>query len=98
MREAAFILFVLFLLFGLTALRYRKQIANILALGRTLKEMRARSDAELPREERQAAKALDLRSCAGCGTWIDMNTAIKFDRNTYYCSKECVQRAMTSAQ
>ncbi|KXK06997.1 MAG: hypothetical protein UZ17_ACD001000314 [Acidobacteria bacterium OLB17] len=40
MREAAFILLILFLLFGLTAFRYRKHIAGILAFGRSLREIR----------------------------------------------------------
>jgi len=97
MREAVFILFVLFLLFGLTALRYRKQIAGILALGRTLKEIRESSKGEVPAYEEKIPAALELRSCTGCGTWIDTSTAIKFDQNTFYCTKECVQRAMASS-
>ncbi|MBX7060612.1 MAG: hypothetical protein K1X52_03065 [Pyrinomonadaceae bacterium] len=97
MREAAFILFVLFLLFGLTALRYRKQIAGILALGRTLKEMKENARSDHPAEQINDQASRELRSCAGCGTWIDTSAAIKFDRNTFYCSKECVQRSMASA-
>ena len=97
MREAAFILFVLFLLFGLTALRYRKQIAGILALGRTLKEMKENAQRDQAIEQIKHQASLELRSCAGCGTWIDTSAAIKFDRNTFYCSKECVQRSMASA-
>ncbi|MCC7308069.1 MAG: hypothetical protein IT173_10925 [Acidobacteria bacterium] len=97
MREAAFIFFVLFLLFGLTALRYRKQIAGILALGRTLKEMKQNARSDHPAEQINDQASRELRSCAGCGTWIDTSAAIKFDRNTFYCSKECVQRSMASA-
>lgn len=97
MREAAFILFVLFLLFGLTALRYRKQIAGILALGRTLKEMKENARSDHPAEQINDQASRELRSCAGCGTWIDTSAAIKFDGNTFYCSKECVQRSMASA-
>ncbi|HQZ81865.1 MAG TPA: hypothetical protein PLR83_01475 [Pyrinomonadaceae bacterium] len=97
MREAVFILFVLFLLFGLTALRYRKQIAGILALGRTLREMREGTTTETAATKEKVPAALELRSCSGCGTWIDTNTAIKFDKNTLYCSKECVQRSMASS-
>ncbi|HMM79406.1 MAG TPA: hypothetical protein PKC65_05230 [Pyrinomonadaceae bacterium] len=97
MREAAFILFVLFLLFGLTALRYRKQIAGILALGRALKEMKGNSQGGQPGEQIKDQASRELRSCAGCGTWIDTSAAIRFDRNTFYCSKECVQRSMASA-
>ena len=97
MREAAFILFVLFLLFGLTALRYRKQIAGILALGRTLRDMKENSQRDHPVEQIKDQASRELRACAGCGTWIDASGAIKFDRNTVYCSKECVQRSMASA-
>jgi len=97
MREAVFILIVLFLLFGLTALRYRKQIAGILALGRTLKEIRENATVAVPAQKEQAPAALDLRSCSACGKWVDTNTAIKFDQNTFYCSKECVQRSMASS-
>ena len=98
MREAVFILFVLFLLFGLTALRYRKQIAAILDFGRTIREMKEGAAADIPRQRKEAAPAArELRSCAGCGKWIDTSTAIKFDQNTFYCSKECVQRSMASS-
>ena len=98
MREGVFILFVLFLLFGLTALRYRKQIAAILDLGRTIREMKEGAAAEIPLQKKEAAPAArELRSCTGCGKWIDTSTAIKFDQNTFYCSRECVRHSTASS-
>lgn len=97
MREAAFILLILFLLFGLTAFRYRKHIAGILAFGRSLREIRENANAAAPSYE-EKTPALELRSCTACGKWVDPATTVRFPPDTYYCSNECVQKVMASAQ
>jgi len=94
MREVAFILFVIVILLGLTALRYRKQISALLSFGKMLSD--ARENARGPRTVPAVPeKKGELVACTRCGTWTPKNNAIRFDAATYYCSKDCVRAALT---
>ena len=88
MREAAFVLFVVFLLAGLTALRYRKQIAALLAVGRALREAR---DPRTLQEESGASTTAknDLIRCSRCGVWVPEQKAIS-RAGAAYCSASCL--------
>lgn len=93
MREAAFILFVVFILFGLTALRYRKQIAALLSFGKMLSD--AREQGKAIREQPVSAKRSELVACSRCGTWTPVDNAIRFSPTTFYCSKDCAKAAIS---
>lgn len=93
MREAIFILFVLVVVLGLTAFRYRKQIRFALEIWRTMKGVRELQK-EVPRNEVNASAASprgDLVNCGKCGKWVPESTAIKFGPTIYYCSTECLR-------
>lgn len=92
MREAAFILFVMILLLGLTALRYRKQIAALLSFGKMLSD--AREQGKAMRSPDPGVTKDELVACSRCGTWSPKSTAIRFSSTTYYCSNECVKAAV----
>lgn len=95
MREAIFILLVVFVLFVLTAIRYRKQIAGMIGLARMLKQAK-RSAAESfkafpPRTE----KSTQLVNCSKCDIWVLKNKVVKF-REGYICSNVCEKAAQSA--
>ena len=90
MREAVFILFVAFLLLGLTAIRYRKQIAALLELARVLKGGAlppSPSGHSIPGRD---GVSIPLVNCSTCGIWVPETKAVKFGGH-YICSKDCIK-------
>jgi len=88
MREAIFILLVLFVLFALTAIRYRKQIAGMIGLARMLKQAK-RSAAEPSKSiPGQTEKSTQLVNCSKCDIWVPQSKAVKF-REGFICSTVC---------
>lgn len=88
MKEAFFIIFVVFLLFGLTAIRYRKQIAGLIGLARMLKDAKdAAGQGRSIRGHDQGS--VQLVNCAKCGVWVPQNKAIKLRDGYFYCSDIC---------
>ncbi len=86
MRDALFILVVVFVLAALSAIRYRRQISGVIRVTRMLRETtRAVATSPQPRE----AKSIPLVNCSKCGVWVPRNKAIKI-RDTYYCSDACL--------
>ena len=90
MRDAIFILFVALILLGITAIKYRKQIAGMIGVARMLKE------AAQPRPGGQRSvpgdtgKSIPLVNCTKCGVWVPQNKARKVG-DLFFCSDECVR-------
>lgn len=93
MREILVILIVILVLLGLTALRYRKQIAGILGLARALKDAKETigQSRTITSDE---ARSIPLVNCSKCGVWVPQNKARKIGE-IFYCSDECVQLQKT---
>ena len=92
MREAFVILIVLAVLVGLTAIRYRKQIAAMMHIWRSLKSMRQQA----AQRQVQPEKPEDLGplvNCSKCGTWVPEQRGIKLRGGTFYCSSNCLETA-----
>ncbi len=87
MRDAIFILIVAAILFGLTAIRYRKQIVGIIGVARMLKD--ASSGKAIINTAGPPEKTIPLVNCKKCGVWVPQNKAHKVGSN-YYCSDECL--------
>ena len=95
MREAIFILLVLFVLLGLTAIRYRKQIAGMIGLAHMLKQAK-RSAAERSKTfPANAEKSTQLVNCSKCDIWVPQNKVVKF-REGYICSNVCEKATQTA--
>ncbi len=94
MREIFVILVVIVVLLGLTALRYRKQIAGILGLARALKDAKdaVGQSRAIGSDEKTS---IPLVNCSKCGVWVPQNKARKIGE-IFYCSDECVQLQRTS--
>ena len=92
MREIFFILIVMGILLGLTAIRYRKQIVTMMHIWRSLKSMR--QGAAQGKVQPETAEQLGpLVNCAKCGTWVPEQRAIKLRGGTFYCSSNCLETA-----
>lgn len=89
MREAIFILLVVFGLLALTALRYRKQIAGMIGFARMLKEAK-QNITHGPNQIRSPEKSIPLVNCSKCGIWVPQNKARKVG-DIFFCSDECLQ-------
>lgn len=91
MKEALFILTVLAVILGLTAVRYRRQIAGVIQIWRSLKS--ARDQIRQRQESGQAVpdKTGNLVNCAKCGTWVPEQTAISLRGGIFYCSTKCLE-------
>jgi hypothetical protein len=82
MREVSFILLVIVVLLGLTAIRYRKQIAGMIGLARALKD--AKDAASLDGRSSQPA-SVQLVNCAKCGVWVPEGKSTR-QGNDHLCS------------
>ncbi len=83
MKEGLFILGVILVLLGLTAVRYRKQIAGMVGIARALKD--AKDAAAQGKRSRGEQPSIQLVSCAKCGVWVPENKAARSGPN-YICA------------
>ena len=79
-----FIVFVAAILFGLTTIRYRKQITGMIRVARLLKDAKGSTGLGTPIRSNEKG-SVQLVNCAKCGVWVPQNKAIK-QRNGFYCS------------
>jgi hypothetical protein len=92
MREAIFILFVVFVLLGITAMRYRKQIAGMIGFARMLKEAKQNVAQGSNNIQGDTGKSIPLVNCTKCGVWVPQNKARKVG-DLFFCSDECLQKS-----
>ncbi|MEP6788573.1 MAG: PP0621 family protein [Acidobacteriota bacterium] len=90
MRDAIFILFVALILLGITAIKYRKQIAGMIGIARMLKEATQPPKPNARAFQENNAKSIPLVNCTKCGVWVPQNKARKVG-DLFFCSDECVQ-------
>jgi hypothetical protein len=95
MKEAFFILLVIAVILALTAIRYRRQIAAMMHIWRSLKSMRAQVKEKQVRAD-DAVSAGPLVNCAKCGTWVPEQRAIKLRGGAIYCSTSCMETSVTA--
>ena len=93
MREALVILAVMAIIAILTAIRYRRQIAGMIQLWRTLKSVRRQIKEGTGSRTQENAPAVGgpLVNCARCGTWVPQSRAIILRGGIIYCSTNCVE-------
>lgn len=95
MKETIFILFVILVLLGLTALRYRKQIAGMIGLAQMLKETTKAMSQGAGKIRGDSGKSIPLVNCSRCSVWVPQNKARRIGE-VFYCSDECVKKAAVS--
>jgi hypothetical protein len=96
MTKILVVLFLLSVLFGLIALRYRKHIQTGLYLFRMFRKMRqmSRQPEEKQIEKTENTSDVQLVKCARCGTWIPQSKALNLRSKTFYCSANCMENAV----
>ena len=94
MRETLFILLVIGVLLALTAIRYRKQIAAVLHIWRSLKTVRQQVKQNQPSAVETKTSGR-LVNCAKCGTWVPEERAIQLRGGSNYCSATCLETTST---
>ena len=97
MREALVILVVLLILLALTALKYRKQIATVVGVGRMIRDAAAGGTNRREPRIKQQVDSGKLVSCTKCGTWVPESRAIKFGGGTFFCTDACLQGSIKAA-
>ncbi len=89
---------ILILFAGLTtimALRYRRQLQTALYVWRMFKKMRRMNDTkEKQIEKKETTGDVQLIRCAKCGTWIPQKNALKLRSKTFFCSANCMEKAV----
>jgi hypothetical protein len=84
-------------IFGmLIVIRFRRQIQTGIYLFKMFRKMRQMN--KPGRQEKQLENTsnpgdVQLVRCTKCGSWIQQTTALKFSKNTYYCSSKCLENA-----
>lgn len=93
MKEAFFILVVFAVILVLTAVRYRRQIAGMIQVWRSLKAMRHQIKQKQGPDDMEQEKvpAGKLVNCSGCGTWVPESRAIGLRGGIFYCSSACLE-------
>lgn len=93
MKEALLIFVVIGILLGLTAFRYRRQLAAMLQIWRMFQSIR--KDVRRPDEQIRSEPAAkgELINCVKCRSWVPESGAIRLGPGTVYCSAECVEKA-----
>lgn len=89
------VLIIFLVVIGLILFRYRKQIQAGWQIWRVLRQMRQAGKAqEKPSANRQESlKEVPLVRCEKCGKWISPEGALKLQKEKYYCSSNCMERA-----
>lgn len=85
MKEALFVLLIVFVLVALTAIKYRKQIAGMIGFAKMLKDVRADLSQQSQRISGQPEASIPLVNCSKCGVWVPQNKAIKIG-GIFVCS------------
>jgi hypothetical protein len=93
MREFVIILIVILVLLGLTAVKYRKQIAGLIGVAKMLKD--AKDAARKNSIHGEDAQSVQLVNCAKCGVWVPQEKAFKIRDGFFYCSDECAKTHVT---
>jgi MYND finger. len=97
MKDAVFIFFVIVILLGLTAFRYRRQIVAARRIWQMLKGngLAGGFPVEQVREQ-NTNTATPLVKCSRCGTWTPLDRSIRLSNNIYYCSTNCLENKVAA--
>lgn len=90
------ILLVLFAVLAVVILtRYRRQIQTVVYVWRMFRKMRqSGKSGEKQIEKKVSANENALIRCAKCGMWIPQESALKLRSKTFFCSANCMEKAV----
>ncbi|MGB7068540.1 MAG: hypothetical protein WBD22_03535 [Pyrinomonadaceae bacterium] len=98
MKEILVVFLVILILLGLTAYRYRQQLAAMLHVWRVLKQARGTlSGSKANQQFSPDTNNVQLVNCAKCGSWVARNESVRITPNTYLCVERCAARVVDAA-
>lgn len=90
------ILSIFLLAIAYIAYRFRFAIMAAMQVWKMLRQIQQAGqkaqEKELPKKEKAINEA--LVRCASCGKWIAEGNAMNLRKNTFYCSANCVEKAV----
>jgi Sec-independent protein translocase protein TatA len=96
MTKFLVITFLIIVLFGLVALRFRKQIQTALYVLKMFRQMRKVNQPEPENVIEKTEKADgQLVRCVRCGTWVPETKAMSLGPKMFYCSTNCIESAVS---
>jgi len=91
MKELLFILAIMAVLFGITAIRYRRQIVAAIEFYKLIRHAKeSMTPLEKDRLSRDNAEGIQLIKCSRCGKWIPQ-TAAAGDVRDPFCVDACIK-------
>ena len=91
------ILLILFaLLVAIIATRYRRQIVAGIEILKMLRQVRRQMKPKTEKQIRQPVSKSDVQlvKCSKCGKWVEETNALNLRSKTFYCSTNCMERAV----
>ena len=89
------LLALLFVLLALFVSRYRRQIQTALYFLRMVKKMRQMNRPEEKQiDKKETAGNTELVRCSKCGKWTPQGSALKLRSKTFFCSANCMEKAV----
>lgn len=85
------------LLIAIIATRYRKQIVAGIEIYKMFRQVRKQMKPAAEKQIKQPVAKSDVQlvRCAKCGKWINESNALNLRSKTFYCSTNCMERAVT---
>lgn len=84
------------LLFMIVAVRFRRQIGAGIEIYKMFRQVRTQMKPAAEKQIKQpiAKSDVQLVRCAKCGKWVNENNALNLRSKTFYCSTNCMERAV----
>ena len=91
------ILLILFLILtAIIAVRYRRQITVGIEIFKMFRQLKNQAKPQEKKLDKKAAdKSVPLVRCARCGTWTPQTSALNLRSKTFYCSANCMEKAVS---
>lgn len=93
------ILLLLLIIVAIIAVRYRRQIQMAIYMWKMFRKMRRMSKADEKQiETTETGTGAPLVKCSHCGTWVTQTNALNLRSKTFYCSANCMEKAVSVPQ
>jgi hypothetical protein len=91
------IILILFLvLMAMIVVRFRRQINTGIEIFKMFRQLRNQTKPQDKKLDKKAANESEpLVRCAKCGTWTPQSSALNLRSKTFYCSTNCMEKAVS---
>ncbi len=85
------------IIFIFVAMRFRRQIQMAMQVWQMFRQIKTTTQPiEKQISKREKVENKTLVRCAKCGTWLEQSEALNLRSKMYYCSANCVEKAVVS--